>query len=394
MPGTMPLAVASGSQSQTTFPPRSKSTTTTGPASPGIADSVRGRGPRLQRLEHVMRQVHRQPELAGAGTATADPSAPRRRPPPDAACRTGPAACRGIRFAGASDGGTSGVTRGWPGGAMFSALARATRHRSSRAARSRHGRLGSSGCADLEAVAAARERDAQHRGRRLAGVPQAAEQHREAVRLLGGELQPPQALADRDRRPSRAPRCRRPSAAPAPWPTPPAGRARRGRGRRRCRTAASAGAYGGCGGEIQASQPRLLVPARRPSHSPRASAGTHTGSARRCPCGRRGSRRVPATASRRRAGSGRALQTPWAGPAARPPRPAPGHARARDDAAVRRGTWDHPGSHRRLHARPASCRTTPTTTPSMISDSCLRSMRIGSKSWFSGSSHTTVPSCR
>ncbi len=37
MPGPMPLAVAGGSQSQTVFPPRAKSTTTTGPASPDMA---------------------------------------------------------------------------------------------------------------------------------------------------------------------------------------------------------------------------------------------------------------------------------------------------------------------------------------------------------------------
>ncbi len=39
-------------------------------------------------------------------------------------------------------------------------------------------------------------------------------------------------------------------------------------------------------------------------------------------------------------------------------------------------------------------RSTPTTTPSIIMVCCFRSTRMGSKSAFSGNSHTIVPSCR
>ena len=55
-----------------------------------------------------------------------------------------------------------------------------------------------------------------------------------------------------------------------------------------------------------------------------------------------------------------------------------------------------PPTQRWSHAASTSLprRSTPTTTPSMIMGCSLRSTRMGSKSVFSGSSHTIEPSCR
>ena len=276
MPGTTPAAAARASQSQTTLAPRSRSTTTTGASSPRDAAA---RQP-AQRLEHVVRQVQREPELARRGR-------------------------HGQRIARATT--TATAERGpqpWPVARGGCRRSRRRRRRefgcNPRLAGPRHGQCACAGNAAVPiqpscTVAARPPRLFRMRASRPWRVPSSAMRSTAgdgSLRVVpaagtarrGSATAPPRAAAGagsagRGRLPSRAPRCRRPSATPAPLPTRPAARARRGCGSTSMPQAASAGAYGGCGGEIQASQPPSC-PRRTAARAPATA-----GSARRCRCG-------------------------------------------------------------------------------------------------------------